>query len=393
MKSVIIILLITLLFGSGLYSQNAVNVISDEIEKNNTTLSALRKTVEARKLGNKTEIYLQNPEIEFSYLWGNPSDIGNRTDLRIMQSFDFPSTYSYKNQISNLLNQQVELEYLKQQKEILLKAKMVCYDLIYTNVLQNEFAKMLTHAQRIAESYQLRFEVGETGILELNKAKLNQLNLEKEVQSIEIERNTLLSELSRLNGGQQVFLADTIFAVPDIPVDFEQWYLVSEESNPILKWLKREVEISMKRIELNRASSLPGFQAGYMSESIVNQQYNGVSAGISVPLWQNRNKVRYAKANSAALESVVIDSKLQFYQNLKSLHAKALALQESVDDYRVRLLSLNNIVLLNKALDKGEISLIDYILEQSIYYESVVRMLELERDMNKAIAELNQFIR
>ncbi len=391
MKSVIIILLITLSFGSGLYSQTAISAIADEIEKNNTTLSALRKSVEARKLGNKTEIYLHNPEIEFSYLWGNPLGIGNRTDLRIMQSFDFPTTYGYKNQISNLLNEQVELEYLKQQKDILLKAKMICYDLIYTNILKNEFTKMSDHAQRIAESYKARFEVGETGILELNKAKLNQLNLEKEVESIEIQRNLLLSELSGLNGGQQIFLYDTVFAMPEIPADFEKWYLVAENSNPILKWLKKEVEISMKRIALNRASSLPGFQAGYMSESIVNQQYNGISAGISVPLWQNRNKVRYAKANSTALESVVIDNKLQFYNNLKALHAKALALQVSLNDYRARLLSLNNIALLNKALDKGEISLIDYILGQSIYYESVIKMLELERDMNKSNAELNQF--
>ncbi|MBK6964392.1 MAG: hypothetical protein IPH20_10765 [Bacteroidales bacterium] len=42
------------------------------IERNNTTLSALRKSVEAEKLGNRTGIYLQNPEAGFNYLWGVP---------------------------------------------------------------------------------------------------------------------------------------------------------------------------------------------------------------------------------------------------------------------------------------------------------------------------------
>jgi len=32
------------------------------------------------------------------------------------------------------------------------------------------------------------------------------------------------------------------------------------------------------------------------------------------------------------------------------------------------------------------------MLELSIYYESVNKLLELERDMNKAIAELNQYL-
>jgi len=52
----------------------------------------------------------------------------------------------------------------------------------------------------------------------------------------------------------------------------------------------------------------------------------------------------------------------------------------------------NNSDLLKKALDKGEITLINYILELSIYYESVNNLLILERDMNKTIAELNQYL-
>ena len=44
------------------------------------------------------------------------------------------------------------------------------------------------------------------------------------------------------------------------------------------------------------------------------------------------------------------------------------------------------------ALDKGEISLIDYILELSIYYESVNKLLEQEKYLNKILAKLNQYL-
>jgi hypothetical protein len=74
------------------------------------------------------------------------------------------------------------------------------------------------------------------------------------------------------------------------------------------------------------------------------------------------------------------------------LHTKAIGLQNNRMDYEVELKSFDNSELLVKALDKGEISLMDYILELSIYYESVTHLLKLEREMNKTVAELNQYL-
>ena len=42
-----------------------------------------------------------------------------------------------------------------------------------------------------------------------------------------------------------------------------------------------------------------------------------------------------------------------------------------------------------KALDTGEISLLDYIVEIGLYYTTVNQALEAERDYQKAIAELS----
>ena len=109
MKPYIIIFSSLLFFNSELYSQNTIEIVLAKIEKNNSTLSALRKSADAEKIGNKSGIYLDNPEIEFNYLWGNPSAIGNRTDIRVVQTFDFPSAYKYKNQIAENKNAQTEI--------------------------------------------------------------------------------------------------------------------------------------------------------------------------------------------------------------------------------------------------------------------------------------------
>lgn len=375
-----------------LFAQNNVDKVLSQIEKNNTTLSALRKSADAQKVGNKTGIFLKNPEVEFNYLWGTPSAIGNRTDFSIKQSFDFPTAYGYKNQISDIKNEQTELEYRKQQKTVLLQARNICIDLIYTNALKSEYGKRLNHAQNIAKSYKLKFDAGDANVLEYNKAQLNLLNLSNKIELIEIDRTALLSELTRLNGGIAIELADSEIQSQIIPADFEQWYTQAEQSNPILNWLKQEIEISKKQVSLNKALALPKFQAGYMSETVVGQQFRGVSVGLSIPLWENKNTVKYAKANTIALEAVAADNKVQLYNQLKTLHSKAISLQSNVTEYRSKLQSFNSSDLLKKALDKGEISLIDYIMELSIYYENVNKMLELDRDMNKAVAELNCYL-
>jgi outer membrane protein TolC len=391
MKKIIIALICIIAFQISLSAQSTIDSVLAQIERNNTTLGALQKRAEADKIGNKTGNYLQNPEIEFNYLWGNDVT-GNRTDFKATQAFDFPTAYSYKNQISDIKNEQVELEYQKQRKELLLKARLVCYDLIYTNALKAELSKRIRHAQSIADAYKSKFDIGETNILEYNKAQLNLLNLSNEMEVLTIEQEALQAELTRLNGGVPISFSENEFQVAVLPTDFEQWYMQAEQSNPLLNWLKKEVELTQKQVSLNKALSMPKFQAGYMSESVVGQEFKGVTVGLSIPLWENKNTVKYAKANARASENTASDNKLQLYSHLKVLHTKAISLQNNVSDYKMKLATFNNTELLQKAFDKGEIALINYMLELSIYYESVNNLLKLERNLNKTIAELNQYL-
>jgi len=387
----ITIFFIIILFAAGLRAQTIESVL-ELVEQHNTTLAALRKKTDAEKIGNKTGIYLDNPEAEFHYLWGTPSAIGNRQDFSVSQSFDFPTAYSYEKQIADISNQQTELQYVKQQKEILLETKLLLYDLIYLNALKLELTKRTEHASTIAKSYNARFEAGDANILEFNKAKLNLLNSEKELEAVEVKRLALLSELKRLNGGEFINFTDSTFSPAGLPTNFEQWYAVAEESNPVLDWLKQEIEKSNKQVKLEKAMSLPKFKGGYMSEKVMDEQFQGIAVGLSISLWQDKNKVKYAKAKKDAVESEIFDTRLQFYNHLQTLYAQASGLQKNVAEYRAELEPLDHSGLLLKALDVGEITLIDYIMELTIYYDSVNTLLQLERDMKKSVARLKQFM-
>ncbi len=390
MKKVIIFTVI-MVFGFKIYAQNSIDTVLTEVEKNNTALSAYRKSIDADKIGNKAGLTPQNPEMEFNYLWGSPSTIGNRTDFSIRQSFDFPSAYSYKNQISILKNEQAELEYKKQRKEILFQARLLCADLLYYNSLFVEITKRLDNAKQLASAYKAKFDVGETGILEYNKAQMNYLNISKDLEKVEIERKALQSELTGLNGGIKIEFTETNLQMQIISPDFEQWYATAEQNNPVLQWVKTEIALREKQTKLAVSQGLPKFNVGYMSEKVVGQQFQGVSIGISIPLWENKNVVNYAEANTLAIQSIEANAKLQFYNEMRNQHTKVISLQSSVTDYRNKLAAFSNTELLQKALDKGEISLAEYFYELSLFYHSIDKLIEAEKELNSAYTKLLKY--
>lgn len=385
----ILIIISTILVCIPLIAQNSINSVLDSIEANNTTLKSLRLTADAQKLGNKTSIYLDNPEVEFNYLWGKPGNIGSRTDINIKQTFDIPTISGMKSRLANGQNTLIEFQYKADRMNILLEAKQYCIDLVYYNALKRELEMRLQHAETIAKGYKDRLDRGDANRLEYNKIQLNLASVLGELSRVEVERNALLSQLKRLNGGVDIALDEDQFVQAQLPLNFNDWYAEAEQKNPVLAYIKQEIEVGKSQVSLSKASNWPTFSTGYMSEKVVGQQYQGFTVGISIPLWENKNRVKQAKVAVSAAESREADRKQKFYSQLQSLYNRANGLKVIAEKYRQSLANVNNTDLLKKALDTGEISLLDYIVEIGLYYTTVNQALEAERDYHKAIAELS----
>jgi outer membrane protein TolC len=387
-----ILLIMAIITGSSVFAQTTVDDALISVEQNNTTLKALKEDVEAQKLENKTGIYLANPEAEFNYLWGQPNNIGNRNDISVRQTFDFATVTGMKRKISDKRNDLLELQYKSERINILLQARQYSLDLIYYNALKQELDLRLEHAGTLVEVYKNRLKAGDANILELNKVQLNMAVVQGEISSMEVERKTVLAELKRLNGGIALQINDFEYPETVLPDDFDEWFAQAGEKNPLLEYVKQEVELAQSQVSLNKAMSLPSISAGYMREKVVGEAYQGISLGISIPLWENKNRVKQAKAAVKANEAKQIDSKLQFYEYLKNLYERTKGLKTTSEGYKQSLSSLNNTGLLKKALDAGEISLPEYITEISLYYNMVNSKLESEREYQKTFAELMAFL-
>lgn len=387
MKTIIII--VELLASMSLAAQENISSILFSIEENNTKLKALKEEMKAQKLGNKTGIYLSDPDVAFGYLLGPPSNIGTRKDFSVTQTFDIPTITGMKSRLANNKNQLVELQYASERINLLLEAKQYAIDLIYYNGLKKELEIRLRHAQTIADAYKQRLDRGDASILEYNKVQLNLSTVQGEMSRVEVERNTLLSELKRLNGGIEILLEENNYSPASLPADFEEWYLSAEQKNPLLQYVKQQIEVSRKEVKLNKAMRFPKFSAGYSLEKTLGQKYQGANIGISIPLWENKNRVKQAKAGVIAAQTREQESKQQFYNRLQNLYMRANGLQQTAAGYRKSLQSLNNTDLLMKALDVGEINLLNYIVEIGLYYDTVNQTLAAERDFEKALADLS----
>lgn len=394
MKKIVLSTIILLGLFPSISAQDSFGQVLSDIEANNTTLKALREQANAEKIGNKTGITLANPEVEFGYLWGSPKGVDNKMDINVTQSFDFPTSYRYRSQLANGRNVQVDLIYNQQAKAIVAEARNLCVELVYQAKLNKELVQRTAHARDLHNAYKIRFDKGDVDVIEYNKTKLSLLSMEKTLQINEVEINTLKSELQRLNGGEPV-AEITSYSTYNLPFDFDQWFSTAKENNPTLKFAEKDVELSRKQEQLTRALNLPKFSAGYASERVpgMNEVQQGVSIGISIPLWEGRNTVKHRKAQTIALQVQEDDLKLQFRNALWKQYDKAGKLRGLLNDYKEALSVSNNRELLKKALDKGQLSLINYIVELTSFYETVDQYMETERDYQLAISELQQWER
>ncbi|MDE7116092.1 MAG: TolC family protein [Muribaculaceae bacterium] len=361
--------------------------ILDEIERNSTTLAVYGKSAEAQKIGNRTGLAPENPEIELGYLPGIHG--GARKDIGISQSFDFPTLYSRKGKLADALNVSADLQLRSRRMDLLLEAERCCIELVYDNALAALYSRQLDNAKAVADAYERKFRHGEATRIECNKAALNLTNMENELKRVNLERRQLLSRLTMLNGGVPVEMADTSYnPVRQLPSDFRAWVLEAEAANPAFAYLRQEIEVAKKGVGVSKAMGLPKFSVGYAGEFTPDEGWQGVKLGVSIPLWENRNRVKHARAEVAAAEQAMDDARLQYSARLEFLFEQSRELAGNISRYESVFEKNSNDGLLYRAFSGGELSLLDYLLELEYYFNSYEKLMQTQRDLRLTLAEL-----
>lgn len=388
MKKLLIV--IALVVGSTATAQDLTAVLQS-IEERNTTLAAARLRTEATSLDALSGVWLENPEVEFAYMWGGGSD--RRIDVAAKQSFDFPTVYVRKRQMGELTGKISGAEYRSMRREVLLNASSICVELTYLNAMQHALQLRVAHAERIASAWDKKLATGDASIIERNKTQKIWLSARTQLADISAQQSDAAARLASLNGGQPIAFSGDQYTPRALPVSFEEWFDTMAVHNPALEALRIDIERSRRGVQLASATGAPSFALGYKSEAVMHggEQFQGIVASMSIPLWQNKNALKASKASLRAAESSEIDARQTFAQTMRALYDKTSKLEAIVTEFRQTYSTLEGLSLLDKALAAGELSLLDYLTELGENYDLWDEQLRLDRELHVALSELYSF--
>ena len=136
---------------------------------------------------------------------------------------------------------------------------------------------------------------------------------------------------------------------------------------------------------------LPDFSVGYMSEIRTVEKFRGVTLGVSIPLWSGSNKVKKSRAGLVAAETRQDAAEREFRSRMQNLYMQASAMKSNSEMMRAALHETDNRDFLLSALTKGEISMIDYLVETDLYYDALEQTLRAEQEYRHSLAALKVF--
>ncbi len=373
------------------YAQGSIESILAGIEKNNVELQALRKRTDSEQSGFKSERALDAPEVSFDYLWGSPADIGNRKDISVTQSFDIAALSGVRGKLALSRTDLSELQYKIERQRIMLEAKKLCIRVVYCNAMSRELSERLNLAETLAQTSREMVTRGEIDPSEANKAQMSFLAQKSACVRNEVELKSLLAELKRMNGGIPVEITDAEYSSAEVlPADFDTWYADASSSSPALSYLHKNVEVNANASKSVKMSNYPKLTAGYMAELVKGSNFRGLTLGLSIPLWSVRSKTRQA---NLSYEAAVLEEKgasEQLYADFSRQYDEAVGLQQLCEALSSSLAeSASALSVTESKFLSGEISMLDNIMEHSLYYSIVDEYLAAQRDYRLSIAGLS----
>ena len=384
MKKLFII--IALCLPIGIQAQN-IDQVLQSIEQNNKELQSQAQLFKAQKMENRTVNNLSDPTVSYSSFYRNGGGTGHGTEFVASQGFDFPTQYITRNRLADLANEALDLQQQTVRRDILLQAKNLCLDLILLNQEKALMDIRKKNADELEALYAKRLEAGDANILEVNKIKMERMNVQTEVAKNHASHRNALQSLLAMNGNMPLEFSEIQYPQVKEINDFNMLrdeVIASDKNLQALDFASRAAE---KQVSVDKQNWLPKLEAGFRRNTESGTSMNGFVVGGSIPLFSNRKKVQIAKAQAISAQLLQEDAKLEVENSLMGLFNEMQQLKEAMNAYDVPLM-YRSLDLLKQALKEGQISLIEYFVEAESVYKNLQARMQLENQYQKVIADI-----
>ncbi len=370
----------------GMQAQTVDEVLS-QIERNNKELQAQEQTIRASKLEVQAENNLEDPSVEYSPFYTRGISGMSSSELVVTQGFDFPTLYAARRQSGKWKQEVLDRQLRIFRRDILLNAKNLCLDLILYNQKQTLLVQRKKNADELLVLFEKRLKEGDVGVLDVNKIKMELMNVQTEVVQNEAAHRSALQQLLAMNGNLPLeFTENTYPSLPELD-SYNELYDEIMSTDATLLVADANVRAAEKELKVNRQSWLPKFEVGYRRNTSLDEKSNGFLVGGSLPLFSNRKKGKIIQAQVTSAKLQVENARLQAEAQVQSRYNEICKLREAMQAYDVGLM-YKTLDLLNEAVKAGQLSIIEFYTEADNVYQNLQAYMELENQYQKLMADI-----
>ncbi len=367
--------LATLLLGAALAVPSVRAVTIDEAV---TMLSKNLPSVDADVLSSKAEVEnlradasLPGPEVEFSYQWGL-RDVGTKLNTGISQSFDWPGVYQSRHKAVKAAEETGNAIESARRRQVASQLRVLLTEYIAARARYQTIGEIDTLLGRVEATMHKAYEGGELTLLDLNKLKIARATMSHELHLAESSLSDLegtISETSETDSHDILTQLDDIQPELSIPTEDEYMAKAILFDPDILANIgsARNAEIAA---EIEKRSNYPGFSAGYTFSHEQGETFHGFALGVTLPSRANARKAAAARLEAesaiAAKEGALASHRARY----RALVANAEILRDAIARLKPVFEKYDNMRLLEKAYEGGQISVLDFLQELDYFSQA-----------------------
>lgn len=387
-----VLLTVFTLLPNYIYSQKRVYTVGEVLEmvqKNNKEIQAAGHEYHKNNVEQKMSNNMDNPEVEYSTLWSKKSAGGEQVkEFAVKQSFDFPTKYASRSGINKKVYSLNKATLRQKTIEVLLKAKEICLDMILLQKKKLLLEERMANANELRNMYEMKLNLGDASIIDLNKIKLEQLNVKTEQELNSLEISKLNAELKQINGGEEIVFEATTYDTMERCPTYEQLKNRLTERSSTLQVAQLENTVAARNKQFASQWWLPKISLGYRMNNEAGVMFRGLTVGVSIPIFEEKGKRKAAKLNHMIAQENLNNTRNEVYAELTKDYEEVERVEKLMKEYLQSMDYRENISLLYKAVNGGEISMIEYFSELSQLYDAMNNYNELENRHQKAMARL-----
>ncbi|MEB2787100.1 CusA/CzcA family heavy metal efflux RND transporter [Algoriphagus persicinus] len=369
-------------------------------------------TLKAAELQTQQEQALKGaswnlPKTNFNLTHGQYNSIyDNDNQFNISQSFDFPTVYTNQNMLAKAKIESSEWRKSAIQNELVQQVKATWYMLWLEKSKRELLLKQDSIYMRFVRAANLRYETGETNLLEKATAESQVAEVEvlllqnlADIEIYQVQLQTLLN----LENPVEITVGSMEARKSTASLDTQIM-----DNNPTISLFRQQIEVANREKSIEKSRLLPGLTVGYFNQSLngpnqdldgnpvtfnSSDRFAGFQVGVAIPLFGAKSQGSVIKA--AELKKQESEARLQAVTNdfegrLSSLIQQYQKFQTSLDYYEQNALPQAELILkqAQRGFESGEIGYVEYIQGLNRALTIQFNYLEILNQYNQTIVQI-----